>query len=203
MGSLLKPNVESREVRSQATPLAEDVLAQLRAEIAGGTFGAGVGPAQQGAISSAQGFIKARESPEQFLQLMGPLREMFNIQTEKDVAQTREGFGAAGGRLSKGLAREEGRVRNERGIAGDAAISQLFLQDQDRLLQGINLLGSLGAQSLLPFLQLGGMGINPEAQIVNDSPLMSILKLAVPIATAAVGNPLAGATAATGAAGAS
>jgi hypothetical protein len=93
---------------------------------------------------------------------MGPLRKLFQQDTDRAAADTREAFGATGNRMSSALAREEGRMRGERGTQLDALMSQLFLGEQGNLLNAIGLQGQLGTQALTPFMTLGSMGILPE-----------------------------------------
>lgn len=182
----LKPDIESRETGSQATPLAEDILKLLRGQIAGGDFGSGVTKTQRSATDSAEKFIDDRQSPEAFAELMGPLRKMFDIQTNRSAAATREAFSQTGNRFSTSLGKVESQGRNERDLQLDSLLSELFLQEQGRLLQGIELLGKMGSSNIAPFMALGQQGINPDQTIVSDSPVMSLLKLGVPIAKAAV-----------------
>ena len=161
----LKPDITSRQPRSQASPLSDELIKFLTEMITGNAepgSGGPFGAAQQGLAD----FATARSSPEQFLELMGPLREMFNRETDRQVAQTTESFGASGNRLSTGLAREGGRQRTERGTNLDALISQLFLSEQENLLKAFELMRS-------PFLDIGKLGILPEDTIVNDSPFVT------------------------------
>lgn len=185
----MQPNVESREVKSQATPLAGDVLDVLRKQITGGTFGEGFGPLQREAGTAIQQFTHNRADPANFAKLMGPLREMFNTQTDRGAAQVREGMGAAGNRFSTSTMREEGRFRGERANALDAQIGQMFQESQNQLLQGLGMMQNFGAQNVNPFFQMASQGINPENQIVTEDPIMQILKLAAPVAGMALGKP--------------
>ena len=170
----LKPRIEGRQVKTQATPLAEGILDFLMKSLSGEggvEGGGGFGAAQRGFAE----FAEARSTPEQFLELMGPLRAVFERQTERDVAQTREGFSAAGGRLGTGLAREEGRVRTERSTELDALMSQLFLQEQDKLLTALSGLRA-------PFMQFGAQGIQPEQTVVTDAPFVAFTKVLADLA---------------------
>ena len=182
----LKPDIESREVKSQATPLAEGVLSRLMTMLTeGGQLGDPIGPGQTAAAAGVQDFITARETPDQFLELMGPLRDVFNRQTDRAAAQTRESLGATGNRFSTSLIKEEGRLRGERGTELDAMISQLFLQDQGSLLQALGLQNQFATSALSPFLNLSGLGINPDQTIVSDSPFVTYMKLLTDSAEAA------------------
>ena len=192
----LKPDIESKEVKSQATPLAENVLTRLMALLSEGGLGTPIGPGQTAAAGGIQDFIGARETPEQFLELMGPLREVFNRETGRIQAQQKETFGQIGSRFSSSLAGETGRVGRERATDLDAMISQLFLQDQGSLLQALGMQQQFGQQALDPFLQMAGLGISPDQTIVSDSPFVTYMKLVTQGAEAA-----AGAAAAAGAGG--
>ena len=180
---IFKPQIEKESVESQATPLAGDVLQMLIQQLTGGTAGEGFGP-QQRAGGSIQQFIDARADPAKFLELMAPLREAFNLQTDRSAAQTREGFGAQGARLSTSLARTEGRQRGERDIQLDSLISQMFLADQGNLLRAIGAQQEFGTQNLAPFFNLAGQGIFPENTIIQDSQFSQILKPLLQIITA-------------------
>ncbi len=175
--SFLKPDIEARQPKSQATPLSQGILDFLLKNLSGeGEEGAGgdLGVAQQG----FRDFATARSTPEQFLELMGPLRAIFERETEKDVAQTREGFSATGNRQGTGLAREEGRVRTEQATNLDALMSQLFLREQDNLLKALSGLRE-------PFTQFGSQGILPEQTIVSDSPFVTLTKTLADLAKGA------------------
>ena len=165
----LKPDITSRQPRSQASPLSDELIKFLT-EMITGTAEPGSGGPFGDAQRGIQDFATARSSPEQFLELMGPLREMFNRETDKQVAQTRESFGVTGNRLSTGLAREEGRQRTERGTDLDALISGLFLKEQENLLKSFELLRS-------PFLDIARQGILPEDTIINDSSFVAASKV--------------------------
>ncbi len=176
MPDLFKPDIEARQPKSQATPLSQGILDFLTRSISGeGEEGGGdFGFAQQG----FRDFATARSTPEQFLELMGPLRAIFERETEKSVAQTREGFSATGNRQGTGLAREEGRVRTEQATNLDALMSQLFLREQDNLLKALSGLRE-------PFTQFGAQGILPEQTIVSDSPFVTLTKTLADLAKGA------------------
>lgn len=162
--SFLDPTIEARQPKSQATPLSEELIQLLTGMVTSET-GGGFAEGQKG-ISD---FASARSSPEQFLELMGPLREMFDRETERQVSQTREGFSATGNRQSLGLAREEGRQRTERGTNLDALISDLFLKEQSNLLRAFESLRS-------PFIDFGKLGILPEDTFLKDSRFTTITR---------------------------
>ena len=187
----LKPDIEAHQPKSQATPLSSDILQMLREAIKGGTFGEGLGSQQKAAGEGVERFIGARETPEQFLELMGPLREQFARETERGVAGQRESLGLTGNRFSESLLREEGRFRRERGTDIDALMSNLFLQDQGNLLSALGLQGQLGQQATQPFFDFASLGIRPEETVVSDSPWVTFFKLmtegAKGVGTAAAG----------------
>ena len=68
---LIKPTIESRQPESQASPLAGDVLDQLRRQIIGGQFGEGFGPQREAGTAIRQ-FVNSGgpqfDLPENFLQ---------------------------------------------------------------------------------------------------------------------------------------
>lgn len=160
----LQPDIETRQPKSQATGLSEELIQLLTGMVTSET-GGGFAEAQKGFSD----FASARSSPEQFLELMGPLREMFDRETERQVSQTREGFSATGNRQSLGLAREEGRQRTERGTNLDALISDLFLKEQGNLLKAFELMRA-------PFTGIGSQGIFEEDSFVIDSPFTTFTR---------------------------
>ena len=181
----LKPEVEGFQPKSQATPLSGDILSMLRGLMSGGQFGEPIGPGQQAAAGGIQDFISARETPDQFLELMGPLRESFNRETGRIQAQQKETFGGLGNRFSTSLARETGRVGRERGTDLDAMISQMFLQDQGSLLQALGMQQQFGQQATQPFFDCAKLGIVPEEPVVTDSPWTTLLQILTEAAGAA------------------
>ena len=72
----LQPRIETRQPRSQATPLAEDVLGLLRKQILGGTFGEGAGSLQREAGTAIRQFVNARQTPDLFKELAAPIMEL-------------------------------------------------------------------------------------------------------------------------------
>lgn len=55
----LKPRIETQQPKSQATPLAEDILGLLQKQITGGTFGEGIGPLQREAGTALRQFMNS------------------------------------------------------------------------------------------------------------------------------------------------
>ena len=184
----LKPNIETRQPTSQATPLSQDVLSILRQAISGGNMSdTALTPEQKAASEGVSSFIASRQSPEMFNQLMGPLREAFGLQTEKDVAATRSGFSATGNRFSRSMMREEGRVRNEANTNLNAQLSKMFLDEQTNLLGALQLQQGMGMQNLQPFLDFAGLGVLPQQTFVTDNPWMTLLSGVIQGAGQAVG----------------
>jgi len=176
MGDWLKPNIDTKQPKSQATPLSQDVLNLLRQAIAGGNMGAPMSATGKAAETNLSSFISDRQTPEMFNELMGPLREAFGLQTEKDVAKTREGMSMMGNRFGTPMAREEGRVRSEANINLNDQITKLFMGEQANLLKGIGMQGDMATSNLQPFYDFAGLGILPENQFVTDNPWMTIIR---------------------------
>lgn len=135
----------------------------------GPDFGGGFGKGQIAGAEGIQDFISARQSPEQFAELMGPLRKMFDIETERAAAAQRESLGMTGNRFSTSLAREQGRLRGERSTELDALMSQLFLGEQGKLLQALGMQHDMGTAAIEPFFRFAEMGILPEQLYKQDS----------------------------------
>lgn len=166
----LRPEVQAQQVRSQATPLAEDVLENLRRQLRGGVYGEGVGPLQREAGTAIRQFMAARETPERFESLAQPMIDISRRETDRGAAQLRENLGTAGLRLGTPATQAEGRFRAEAGQNLDSLLAQLFSQEQANLLQSIGMLQSMGVSNIAPFLQMAGLGIIPDQTIVTDSP---------------------------------
>lgn len=127
-------------------------------------------------MSSVDSFIQARETPEQFMSLMGPLREVFQLNTDRAAGEVREGLSQTGNRLSTAAAREEGKVRNEGNLNLEALLSQLFLGDQANLLNAIGQKQNMAIQNTAPAFDFAGAGILPDQTIIQDSPATMIFK---------------------------
>ena len=170
MGNLTKPKVRTKQPKSQATPLSEDILGMLRGMMSQGGFGDPISSTQKAAAGGTQDFIDARKDTDAFNELMGPLRKAFEVDTDRAAAGQRESLGMLGGRFSTGLAREEGRLRGERATELDAMISQMFLQEQSNLLGALGLQSQQGQSFMQPFMDFGKMGIFEENMFIEDSP---------------------------------
>lgn len=166
----LRPEIRAHQPKSPATPLAEDVLANLRRQLTGGVYGEGVGPLQREAGTAIRQFVEARQTPDQFANLLQPIIDINRREVDRGAAQIRESFGAMGQRLGTPLARAEGDFRAEAGQNLDRLLSQLFMQEQGNLLQALGLMQTMGDMNIQPFLQMASLGILPENTIVTDSP---------------------------------
>jgi len=145
------PNVQSEEVTSQATPLAENFLKILQGNLSSEAFGTGVGPLQRESgtalrqfISALQGgrsgpgFVGSGERPGfagvgetptvdrgGLDRLIAGLEESSGLRTERSAADLREQGGITGTRFGSSLAQGEGLLRAESGAALDQLIGGL------------------------------------------------------------------------------
>lgn len=165
-----------REQRTQATPLAEDVLGILRKQIEEGAFGTGIGPLQREAGTAARQFVSSGGG----LDVSGLIAAMEGVQRRQvgeGAGDLREAFGIAGSRFGTPLATGEARFR--RGAAEDfsrqTAETRLGAEKfnvQSRL-AGIDLLNRLAESNLAPFFALAGMGIQPD--VFEQNPFISFI----------------------------
>lgn len=176
MGNAFRPRIEAHQPKTQATPLSGDILTLLRSAIEGGTIGEGLTAHQQEAGAGVRDFIDARQTPDAFMALMGPLREAFNLQTEKAVGGMREGMAPLGARMGTSAGRVEGQMRGERDLQLDSLLSQLFLQEQGALLQALGMQHGMGQSNMQPAFDFGAMGIMPEQLMVRDSSFLTAMK---------------------------
>lgn len=177
---------------SQATPLAGDVLSQLRNLISTEGLGAPVTALQQEAGTSARQFVQAlqggtavRDVPSRE-GVRGVIRRDINRATEEQAANLRESFGASGsGRFGSSLLGAERELRTDALTQLADALTQMEFQagqlgiQRDlgvgrQLLQGIQSMQSFGAQNLQPFLQLAATGILPEEIITTPNPFLQL-----------------------------
>lgn len=174
----MKPKIQTREQRSQATPLAMETLEVLRSELMGGAFGAGIGPLSRQAGTAIQQFVASGGGRFDTSDLVQNLEEIHRRQLGENVAQLHESFGAMGGRFGRSAADAEAKLRAESTSRFQANIGELFRQEfanqQQRLLQGIGLMQQIGLQSIAPFLAMAQLGIHPEHLVVSDSPFKQI-----------------------------
>lgn len=182
---------KSKEVTSQATPLAKDILSILQGQLKEGSFGVGVGPLQQQAGTAAQQFVSSgtagRGGTEGFdlSPLLAQLEEIQNRRVGEAAGDLREGFGIAGSRFGTPLAVGEAKLRTDLESEFGANIGELLRQSfesqqqrqlfaQGQQLQGINQLQTIGQGNIAPFLGLSALGISPDA--FTENPFLSILK---------------------------
>lgn len=198
-----------QEVRSQATPLADDVLSVLRGQLHSGGFGSGLGPISREAGTSARQFVTAgvggRGGVEGFdvSPLLAQLEEIQNRRTNEQVGDLRETFGITGNRFGTPLAVGEARLRS--GLEADfgAQIGELLRQTfesqqqrrlaaQSQQLQGIDLLSRIGQQNIAPFIQLAALGINPD--VFTENPFVTGINAAANLGKGVAGivNPAGG-----------
>ena len=160
---------------SQATPLAEDLLAMLQGHLASSAFGTGVGPLQRQAGDALSRFVEQREGG----QLPGNVGELFdtittrsNIQEDRSAADLRERSSLAGNTAAgSGSLNSEALLRSEFGTSLDQTLAQLGEQirqfETQSLLAGIQGLQQFGNQNIAPILQMAAMGILPEEIIAS------------------------------------
>lgn len=182
------PRIDKEERRSQATPLAEDVLAQLQGQLAAGAFGSGVGPLQREAGTAIRQYLASlfsRQSGEG----LEAFRARGEAATERSAAELREGFGAFGSRFGSQVQRGETDLRRE------ALLDQAALEEQqrniiDQLIAGaIPQMFAQGQANIQPFLQLAAMGILPEEIIASPGVGQQLLGGALAAGGAFLGGP--------------
>lgn len=188
------PGVETEEVASQATPLAENYLKLLQGQLDQGAFGTGVsglqresGTALRQFISSLQGNIGTPGTLSTGAQrLIGGLEKGSQARTKRSVADLREQSGIVGNRFGSSLAQGEGLLRSEADASLDQLIGNIMeqarqfdegtrLQTQELLLGGISQLFGQGTENIKPFQQALQLGVFPEELIVSPSPATQIV----------------------------
>jgi hypothetical protein len=181
----MKPNVRTKEVKSQATPLANDVLGFLQRQIQGGTFGGGFGALQQQAGTGIQQFVNSGGGSFDRSPQIEALKKLHGFDLNKGMADLSEMFGQAGGRFGSGLAGATGDYVSKSNAEFENNIGSLlgsdFANQQNRLLSGLGLMGQMGESSMAPFWQMAMTGINPENVIVDPSKMQQISGLAAGI----------------------
>ena len=183
------PRIETVDRTTMASPLSQDFLSFLSGQM--GNIGTGVGPLQRagGAASldftnRALGNTLVRDVPslEQFRQLLLPGHQ---IGVSEGVADLREGFGAQGRRFGTSLAVGEGRLRAGAQAGLDQALASIGTQltglgvQRDLSQAGLGLQGAgqaaqIGAQSLMPFMQMAQLGILPPEVIAQPNPWLQL-----------------------------
>lgn len=195
-------NTEHIERSSQATPLAQDVLAQLQGELSQGAFGHGIGPAQRQSTDALTALLTSLTAergqggidPTGFLDALGRRSEEF---TGRQAAAQRDMFGAGGSRFGSQLGQAETDLR--RGAASDFAVTSaqslldagkfnetLKLQQGQQLLAGIGQLFDQGTGAINPFLQMASMGILPEEIVRSPNFTSQLLNAGSRVAAAAL-----------------
>jgi hypothetical protein len=175
------PKRQTVQPRSQASPLADDILKRFQGMLDEGAFGTGVGPLQRSAGKAAEQFVNSGPtvagSKFNLDELVSGLTAINKRQTDTSVGDLRESFGALGSRYGTPLAVGESNVRAQGNEQLLTNINQAYLQadqsDQNRRqidLAGIQTLAGIGTQSINPFLQLGSQGILPEETTVSANP---------------------------------
>lgn len=173
----LKPQRETYQPQSQASPLAGDVLDLLRRSIAGGTFGSGFGPLQRGAGTAIQQYVNARQTPEMFNKLAEPLVKLADIQLGKNLGNLKEAFSIGGNRFSSSAAKGIAQEQTDSSANLQAQLSDLFMKGQDQLFNAIQAMQTMGTQDLAPLFSMAGMGILPEQTVYQDSPFVKGVQL--------------------------
>jgi len=172
------PRVQREEQRSQATPLGNDFLKILQGQIAEGSFGQGAGPLQRHAgtaleqyLNSIQERVSSGQDSNQTSQLISSLTKGSETRTNRQAADLREGFGAAGNRFGSAGALGEARLRGDVASNLDQTIGGIRTNqaqfDAGQLLNTINLLQNLGQGNVDLFSRFAQMGILPEELIVS------------------------------------
>lgn len=192
------PRIDKVERTSQATPLAEDVLAELQGLLSQGAFGTGVGPLQRESGTAIRQFLASLQ--QRAGDITGGTSDLLDAVSNRNAefvnrqaTDLREVFGAAGSRFGTQIGRAEGDLR--RGAANDFAVTSANTLLQDRNLTDQLLLGTIAQQfgmgqaSIQPFLQLAAMGILPEEVIASPGVGQQLLGGALQAGASFLGGP--------------
>lgn len=205
---------------SQATPLAEDVIQQLRGQLSEGAFGLGVGPLQREAGTSLRQYLTSLEQREpvdtaslagmDLTQLIGDLENISARNVNRQAADLQEAFGGQGTRFGSTLARGESALRGDAALDLSAMIGNILREENARVQAarqfdvGANLglgqqrLGAIGQlfgqgqAALAPFLALAQMGILPEEIIAQPNPWAQLGGAALTAGAGILGGPAGG-----------
>lgn len=121
----MKPTTQTREQKSQASPLADDLLKMIQGQISGGTFGQGLGSMTQGAGTAIQQLVNSGLSNTtpvvrdvgpagaDFGKMVAALEAVQNRRTGEQAANIREQAGAAGARYGTTLGAAESGFRRD------------------------------------------------------------------------------------------
>lgn len=186
--AFFKPETNRMEQRTQATPLAQDVLGTLQRTLQQQGIGAPLSEGQAAAGSNLSDFINALQDPGRFEELAAPLQTISDRTTDRQAAELREGFTQVGGRLGSPLMRAEQRLRTENQQNFDAQLANMFQQNQDLLLRAIGGQQQSAIQNLAPFLELAQLGVLPDHVVKEPSTLGSIANIAAPVIGAFAGG---------------
>jgi len=156
--------------KSQATPLAEDVLGFLQGQI--GPEGFGPLTALQRQAQNFLGDFLAL-GPEQLSPLLGQLEGIQQRRTGEQVGDLREAFSIGGGRFGTTASIGEARLREGLEETFGAQLSQLLLAQQGQQITAAGTAGTLAAQNIDPFIQLAGLGILPEEIFFEQNPFVT------------------------------
>lgn len=141
-----------------------------------GDFGSGVGSAGQAATSGIQSFIQAAQQGVEAggvdpgtQALIEAITARSGVVADRQAADLREAYGAAGNRFGTALARGEGQLRSDIALGADQIIAQTLAnrqsQNEANLIQSLALLQQQGALNIQPFLTALGIGL-PQAENV-------------------------------------
>jgi hypothetical protein len=170
------PDIEQVDVSNAATPLSEDILAQLQGFLSQG-LGTGVGPLQQGAGTAIQQFVTALQGSggrsEGLDRLITGLEAGSERRTNTAAANQREAFGIAGSRFGTPLATGEALLRSEAATGLDQTIGSLLETgrqfDTNALLQGIAQMFGQGQANVSQFTGILPIGVQNPETIVSPS----------------------------------
>jgi hypothetical protein len=165
----------------------------------GPNFGGGIGSAGQSATSGIQSFV---DFAQQGIRsggvdpgtqaLIDALMANSAVSTNRQAADQREVFGAAGSRFGTQVANSEALLRGEaernvgQTIAG--VLAQRQGQNEANLLQSLALLQQQGIQNIQPFLAALGIGIAPAENVVSPSIGSQLLTGGIDIASSFAGK---------------
>lgn len=175
MGGATKPSVTRVQGTSQATPLANDILKMLMAQINSGQAGTGFGPLQRDAGTAIQQFVNSGGGQFDTTQMFKDMESGHQRRVDQGAGQIREGYSMIGGRMGTGSRGDEADFRANANAEYGARIGEINRQEfgnqQNRLLQAIGAMFNMGTENMAPFFNFASQGIMPETITVGDSPL--------------------------------
>jgi len=178
------PDIDT--INNQATPVAEDFVQHLQGLMDAGSLGQGVGPLQQGAGQAITNFVTSLEQgvaqggiDPGTQALIDALGAESRVATNRQAADQREAFGAAGSRFGTTLANSEALLRAESARGLDATVGEILTRRQgqveNNLLNAIAQMSAQGSANLNPFLMLAQLGIAPAENVVSPGVGQQIL----------------------------